>query len=448
MSTSRAHRGRELHRAAALTTLAALTAPLTIAVLTVAGPAVAADKGAKPGTFRGGVLIQDGWWARSNEPPPETGLAQPPSVPAVAAPEGTMPVTLVNNEAERVAALEFDLKGPDDSIVTEVLLAMRESDEQGANINADLATLIACPVTEPFWVGVDNGAWATRPAFDCEGGVAPGVRSEKGVWTFDLTALAGAWTSSTRENSPAVVLVGAPSEDPSQGAPSFQVAFDGEKGIGLAAEVTKVPAGGEGDGDGSDGFGEGSTDGGDEEGFEPSGGSSSSGSGSFGSGSGSVSTGGSGDFGSSDSGDTGDTGDLGAPDSSGIDESSGSEGSPTAGGITPDSTTDNGEQALVPVNASSPWYAGLGARAVALAVVALMLAYLVMVAMGGSAQPAVGGRQRGVGKALERLRATRPPGFSRGASSGAASAPKPLPTGNLGGTTSGAGAIITLEDRT
>lgn len=445
MSTSRAHRGRELHRAAALTTLAALTAPLTIAVLTLAGPAVAAekaDKGAKPGTFRGGVLIQDGWWARSNEPPPETGLAQPPSVPAVAAPEGTLPVTLVNNEPERVAALEFDLKGPDDSLVTEVLLAMKESDERGANINADLATLVACPVTEAFWVGVDNGAWATRPAFDCEGGVAPGVRSDKGVWTFDLTALAGAWTSSTSENSPAVVLVGAPAEDPSQGAPSFQVAFDGEKGIGLAAKVTKVPAGSEGDGDGTDGFGDGSTDeSGDGEGVEPSGGGSTSGS--FGSGSGSVSTGGSGDF---DSGDSGDTGDLGAPDSSGIDESSGAEGTPTGGGITPDSTTDTGEQALVPVNASSPWYAGLGARAVALAVVALMLAYLVMVAMGGSAQPAVGGRQRGVGKALERLRATRPPGFSRGASS--ASAPKPLPTGKLGDTTSGAGAIITLEDRT
>ena len=438
MSTSRAPRRRELHRAAVLTTLTALTAPLTVAVLTLAGPAVAADKGPEPGTFRGGAVLQDGWWARSNEPPPETGLAQPPSVPAVAAPAGTIPVALINDEPERVAALEFDLKGPDDSIVTEVVLAMQESEERGANINSDLATLIACPVTEPFWVGVDNGAWATRPAFDCEGAVAPGVRSKKGLWTFDLTALAGAWTSSTRENSPAVVLVGAPAADPSQGAPSFQVAFDGEKGIGLAASVDKSSAP-SGEGDGGFGSTDGSTDGTtDGEGSEPSSGGGTSGS--FGSGS--VSTGG---IDSGDSGDSADLGPLSAPDSSGVDEGSGAEGIPSGGGITPDSSTDNGEQALVPVAASSAWYAGLGARAVAMAVVALMLAYLVMIALGGSAQPAVGGRQRGVGKALERLRATRPPGFTRGASSAAASTP---PISTTGGTTSGAGAIITLEDRT
>ncbi len=394
MSASRTPCTRELRTVAALATLFALLLPLGLAA-----PAVAAGKGPKPGAFKGGSLIQDGWWARTNEPPPETGVLQPPGVPALAAPEGNLLVALINGDPERIAALEFGLKGDDDSIVTEVLLVMAESEERGANVNADQAALQACPVTEPSWVGVDNGAWKTAPLYDCEAGVAPGVRDDKGVWTFDLTALAAGWVSSDRVDSPAVVLVGAPPIDPAQGSPSFQVAFDGESGIGLAAKVTSLPP------EDLDGDSEPDSGGSTDEGAPAAGGTdtSSGGSGSFGGGGTGGAISGGGPL------DTGSSGSLPPPDSSGV-PGAGSEELPEAsGGFTAETGSNGGSQALSAALAPPPWYSGLGVRSVALAVVALLLAYLVMLAMGGAAQPVVGTRRRGVGRALERLRATRNP---------------------------------------
>ncbi|GAB2753188.1 hypothetical protein GCM10027020_01450 [Nocardioides salsibiostraticola] len=356
--------------------------------IVIASSATAGEKGPKPGTFRGGALIQDGWWARTNEPPPETGLAQPPSVPAVAAPEDALLVALINGDPERITALEFGLKGGDDTIVDEVLLALAESDERGANVNSELANLQACPVTESFWVGVDNGAWKTAPVYDCETGAAPGVRSDEGVWTFDLTALASGWTASDSMNSPAVVLVGTPAADPAQGASSFQVGFDGEKGIGLAAKVTRLPAE--------------NTDGGEEgeaEGLEtPDAASGGSGTGET------TGSGSSGGFGGvSSSGDLGSSNvdPISVPDSSAVEGAAGLED--TGAGFAPEEADT---RALVSAPIGSAWYSGLGIRAILLAAVVLMLSYLVMVAMGGAGQPTVGGRRRGVGRALERLRAT------------------------------------------
>jgi hypothetical protein len=371
-----------------LTVLAALVALLLPSLL--AAPASAAPKDPKPGTLRGGSLVQDGWWSRTNEPPPETGVLQPPDIPALGAPKDTLPVTLVNGEPERVAALEFRLKGGADTIVTRVVLTMAESDEAGANVNSDLASVQACPVTEPFWVGAENGPWGTRPDYDCDAGVAPGVRGKKGVWTFDVTSLASAWTSSDRENSPAVVLVGAPPLDPTQGSSSFQVAFDAKKGIGLAAKVTSFPD------DGSDGPGtETSPDG-----EAPVGGTAGSAGDGAGGGTGSGSAGGGAPLGSTD------LDPLPAPDSSGVSGGRRDASPPIATEGAPTSNTAS-PQALVSASAAQPWYAGLGVRSVALVAVALMLAYLVMIAMGGAGQPVVGGRRRGVGRALERLRATR-----------------------------------------
>ncbi len=441
MSASRPpRRRRELQCVAALTALAAFIVPIALA-----GPASAAEKGPKPGAFRGGALIQNGWWSRSNEPPPETGLAQPPSVPAPAAPAGTLPVALINGEPERIAALEFGLKGGADSTVTQVLLALAESDERGANINAELAGLQACPVTEAFWVGVENGAWTTAPVYDCEAGVAPGVRADDGVWTFDLTALASQWTASDRTDSPAVVVVGAVPVDPAQGANSFQVAFDAKKGVGLTAKATPASPDGESAG-GTDGTS--GTDGGDSSNPGTTGTSSSGGtalggsSGSFG---GESSSGGSG----GGSFDSGDTDPLSSPDSTAVEGAEGGDsGESLPGtGFAPDSTVEAGGGSLLA--APSAWYSGLGVKAFALVVVALMLAYLVMVALGGSAQPIVGSGRRGVGRALERLRATRVAGFAGvGASSSVPSnLPSNLPS-SIPSSTPGKNPIITLEDRT
>ncbi len=390
MSASRPPRRPGLQTPAVLAALCALLVPFALAA-----PATAAGKGPKPGTFSGGALTQDGWWARTNEPPPETGVAQPPTVPAVAAPDNALLVALINGEPERIAALEFRLKGGKDTVVNKVLLALAESDARDANINSDMATLQACPVTEAYWVGVDNGAWKTAPVYDCETGAAPGVRDDEGVWTFDLTALASGWTASDRTNSPAVVLVGTPPVDPTQGSPSFQVGFDSEKGVGLAAKVKALPpenaeggTDGEGDGDGTE-TPDGATDGGGE--TPPSGSSGSSGS-----------SGGFGGVSSSGELDSAGTDPLSAPDSSEVEGVPGVEDTGT--GFAPE---DGDTRALVSAPAGSAWYSGLGIRAIPLVVVALMLSYLVMVAMGGAGQPAVGGRRRGVGRALERLHTTR-----------------------------------------
>ena len=362
------------------TSLSLLAGSAGALALLAAGPAAsAAPGGAEPGTTQGGQVVQDGWWSRSNEPPPETGLLQPPYVPAAAAPAGTLPVALVNGEPERVVAIEFGLKGETDSVVTSMVLALRESDAPGANISSQLSTLQACPVTEPFWVGVDNGAWPTRPSFDCEVAAAPGTRDDDGVWTFDLTSLASSWPSSTYEFSSAVVIVGAPPVDPTSEPGTFQVGFDAEEGVGFTA-VTEAPTG--------------SADNDPDTDEETDGGT------------GSGATGGTPAFGTDGSVSGGSPlsppGDLPALESSPVDP--GMAAAPLPGesaGQEPIST------AVAPVAATlGPWYAGLGATSVLLLAVAGFLAYLMMVALGPQGRPVIGAGagRRGVSRALERRR--------------------------------------------
>lgn len=359
-----------------------------VAVLAL-GPAAAAagaPGGAEPGTTKGGQVVQDGWWSRSNEPAPETGVLQPPSVPAAAAPAGTLPVASVNGEPERIAAIELGLRGEPDSVVTSLVLALRESDAPGANLSSQLATLQACPVTEAFFVGVDNGAWPTRPAFDCDVASAPGARDEEGVWTFDLTALASSWLSSSYGFSSAVVIVGAPPVDPSSESSSFQVGFDAEKGIGFAA-VTEAPA--ESDDD--------EPETGEEDGSGAAGGATGGGSGLGGLPS--TDTGGALDGGST----LPPPGDLPALGSVPVEPGTSATAPPgESAGAQPIST------AVAPLAATrGPWYAGLGAGPLLLLAIAALLAYLMMIALGPQGRPVVGSGagRRGVSRALERRRA-------------------------------------------
>jgi hypothetical protein len=352
--------GRRAACAAAL--LVALSTPIAFA-----SPAEA--KKAEPGKQRGGDVVQTGWWSRTNEPLPETGLLAPPNVPAPAAPAGTLPVAVANGEPERISAVELKLAGQPDGTVDVLQLALQESAEKGSQISPELARIMACPVTESFWVGGENSPWKNQPEYDCDALAAPGERSKDGVWTFDLTFLAAEWLARGYRSSTAVVLVGEKAGD--TGEPlSFQVAFDGDKtkGIGLMAATSRptttapiapvAPS-------------------------TPSGVPASTGSG--------TAIGG-GDIGGS----------VGSVPSGGAAPSA-----PVAAAAeepAPEAAPVSGEQ-VEPVAAPQlPWHAGLGKPIFLLLPLVLVLAYLLMLANGPLAQPTGVSGRRGVSRALDRLR--------------------------------------------
>lgn len=353
----------------------------------------------KPGTARGAKVAKLGWWSRSNEQLPETGLAAPPSVPAVGAPKGSYPVAQIRGEAERIIAIELDVNGEPGSTVTSVRLSIRESGDPTGSPNAASAAIVACPMTEVYWSEIENGPWGTKPTYDCSLGAAPGARDDTGVWTFDLTSLASDWLSEDREFAPAVVLVGSPGDGtadgavaPEPGASSFQVAFDAAKGLGVVARSAP----------GSDEAADPDDDPDDDPGATD--------------GSGAVAAGGSGSGGGLGSGGLGgggldaSGGDLGpapgAGDPVALDDAAAAEDGVEAAAA-PASPT------LAPVSSGPlPWHAGLGGRLLLL-IPALLLGYLVMVAMGPNAQPVVGGGRRGVSRALDKVAAATPLRFGR-----------------------------------
>ncbi len=312
-------------------------------------------------------MVQTGWWSKVNEPAPETGVLAPPNMPAPAAPKGTLPVAVANGERERIAAIQLDLDGKPNASVSQVELVLRESAEPDAQISSPLAMVTACPVTETFWVGGENSPWKNQPVYDCDVASAAGERSEKGVWTFDLTVLASEWLSPDYANSPAVVLVGEETGENNEPL-TFQVAFDGVEadGIGLVAETgpatTTAPL------------------------------------------SAPAAVGSSGAPVASGSGGTGST--VGSVPSSG----GAAPGAPVAGaaageGPAPAAAGEQQEE-VQPVSAAQlPWYAGLGKSTLLLLPLVLVLTYLLMLANGPAAQPTGQSGGRGVSKALDRMRA-------------------------------------------
>ena len=109
-------------------------------------------------------------------------------------------------------------------------MVLRESDEPGANTHADAARLLACPVTELFWADGSGAAWKDQPTYDCKTASAEGKRSKKGLWRFDLTAIAAGWLEEGNTDSRSVVLV----EDV-EAPESFQLALEGPKDEGVRA---------------------------------------------------------------------------------------------------------------------------------------------------------------------------------------------------------------------
>lgn len=200
-------------------------ATVIFAGLTSLGWVSAAAAAVQPGTQDGASVVKAGWWWRANDAPADTGgVVAPPELPATTVPTGALPASAAAGDPEKVTAIEFALKYGPGAAVTSMELSLRESAEPGANANADGADtkVKACPVTEPFWVDSAAASWKSLPKYDCELATAEGKRDAKGVWTFDLTSMAGQWLAKDSTLSPSIVLV----EDVDAPA-TFQVAFAG-----------------------------------------------------------------------------------------------------------------------------------------------------------------------------------------------------------------------------
>lgn len=356
----------------ALRTTAALGASILLALLTTG----AGNAAVRPGTAEGAELVKTGWWWAANETPLDDTVVAPPQPSPPNVPKGGLPVSAAGGEPEKFSALEFALEGKNGGIVESAVLVMRENPDPGATVNAEGAKILACPVTETFWADGAAAAWKARPNYDCDLASAEGKRDAKTrVWTFDLTSVASLWVAKGHTGSTSVALVeGAEAPD------SFQVAFAGPKdnGVGFAFDVGDAPPAGilplEGAG----------------------GGAASSGGGAGTSHSGPLAT------------SSGASGPLGAADVAQV----------APAGDVPVGEASAATAATAPVSAPvvmPAWYSGIPAGGYVLLVLALALAYLVMLALGPDAQPAAGPRQHGVGRALERLRTGRTANTTRGA---------------------------------
>lgn len=335
----------------------------------------------EPGEERKASVVKHGWWWTANEPPPETGLLAAPQPPTPTTPNGTLAVGALGGDPERIAAIEVALKAKPGSEVRSFDMVLRESAQPGANVNAEGATILACPVVELFWADGNAAAWKDRPEYDCEIASAKGTRDETGLWHFDLSDIAATWLAEDNADSRSVVLV--EGVDAPEG---FQVAFDGRKleGIGLALKATPPTALPDPDDSGTTTSG-------------------STGSGVSSGGSSGGSSGSSGGFGSSDSGSLGggEPSLIGGPD-------------PQAGGEPQAAPPAAEEQVgMIPVAGTPAWYSGIPRTGLLLVPFALGLAYLIMLALGPDGRPLPATGRHGVSRALDRLRQVRPGGVAR-----------------------------------
>lgn len=350
----------------------AVLALLVVTLTTAAGSA-----GVRPGSAEGAELVKTGWWWAANETALDETVVAPPQSSPPNVPKGALPVSAVGGDPEKFSALEFSLDAEEGDFVESGVLVLKENAEPAASANVENAVVLACPVTESFWADGASAAWKARPSYDCDLASAQGERDDKGVWTFDLTAIASLWVAEGHKGSTAVALV-----EGVEAPMSFQVAFDGPAAEGIGWSFTVGEGGAGGLAPMSPGA------------VAPSG-SGGAGSGSAGATSGGLATGGS-PSGSLSPADTG-----GAP-TAGEAEIAASE---PAGGDAEAAPAATAATTPVAAPVAAPaWYSGIPVGGLLILPLVLGLAYLLMLALGPEAQPAVGTSQHGVGRALERLR--------------------------------------------
>lgn len=192
---------------------AALVCTLLVALLAMAA--------ARAQTADGATVDKTGWWNRANEPVASpTGPVTAPPPPDT---EGRLVVSSSGAETTAIAAVGIQPDDPPGSTVILFTMDLAEDAESGSNQGTEAAALIACPITA-FWPGGENGAWESRPEFDCDAASAEGTRSDDGVWSFDLAPIGELWFDSFGTiRADGVVVI----PDPESNAP-FQGVFPPE----------------------------------------------------------------------------------------------------------------------------------------------------------------------------------------------------------------------------
>jgi hypothetical protein len=201
-------------------------------------PAGAADAPAEASAAPPAAQVnQDGWWNRFQGPQEGEPAGNPirPLVPRIPAPPNvpgdSIAVGASANQVDKVAAVGIDVSGlPVGSLVDVLKVHLKESTQNGANVNADMAKVSACPATTP-WGPDKNANWADRPQADCGLGTVEGQRAG-GEWVFDLTALGMLWADPGSGTLPNGVVL---SVEPVPG--TVQVAWTGLDAGGVTLEV-------------------------------------------------------------------------------------------------------------------------------------------------------------------------------------------------------------------
>jgi len=188
------------------------------------------------------AATQDGWWNRLQGPQegePDNPLRavapaipKPPNVPADAIAAGA-----TAGQVDKVAAVGIDVSLADGATLDGLVLRLKESDANGANIGADKAKVLACPATGPWGPG-QNGSWRDRPPADCSLGSAEGVRAADGTWTFDLAALGRLWADPFAPTPADGVVL---SVDPATSPSSVQVSWLNVDSGNIAVELAATP---------------------------------------------------------------------------------------------------------------------------------------------------------------------------------------------------------------
>lgn len=340
-----------------------LLSAITAAALSFAATVAVAR--ADPGdgiSATGATIDKVGWWHEKNvvteTPATAVTVPPPPGVPA-----GTLAVGALNGEADRLLAIGILPEAVPGDTVSRFTLVIREAVPPAINVNSDAAKIVACPITS-FWVGGENGTWATRPEFDCELAKAPGVRAADGTWTFDLLPIGQVWTDPAGTiAADGIVLVenvaspdGFQSVFTTEGAGALVISLESQNGQPGSEPSIDPPIESPIEGDT----------------FDP---------GSFDSGS----------F------DTGSAGDLELPEIGSVDVPVGGLPSPTVVG--PDVAAP--PLATAPTSQAGPNVLGNLPGGVALAVpLFLVLLSLLSIALGPAGEPATATRQGGVSRAL------------------------------------------------